>query len=1427
MPDPIKLKAAEQQKYDSLLKVRASKTCTLKPTPLLAKTIKGLDGQTAPFKLRYYQVQGAYHMIALKRMILGDATGLGKCVTGETLIWTDGGLVPIESLAPGGPLPNESFHDPARPARVWTGVHWASVRRFFWNGEAETRRLTSHGGLSVEGSLNHPVKVRTADGESFCKLSELEGDGGEWLCVARTEAPFPEADPELPGIGPQHPNAKTYSYPAKLTPDLARLLGYVVGESWGGHRYFTPITQHAEVNPEAHADIRQLLESVFGWVGSDNAHDRDREIRVHSVAIRSFLQGCGIGNELSAGKTVPWPILRGSRESAREFLRGLFEGEGSALKEGGVEFSSASRELVRVVQLLLLRFGIVSRRARKKVKGRSHVYWKLTFFGRDATLFRHRIGFVSERKTQALDEGLAAERNLNKDVVPFMGPTVADLKQALLAKVTVRGANEGRKGSGLKQFGRSFESTLSHVTLGLRNPTYRFLDRLLAVCKEHGLVSDPAYRAVAEVVDQHYFYDPITAIDDGFAPVMDIEVDDPEHCFSGNGVLNHNTVEAITAMAQVLTVESSTRWVVVAPKSALYQWASEIERFTAGQVEGIVVETPKAATGKARVQARADAYRRWLEAMNAGKHAVLIMNYATLIRDWNHGAFQPALPNGKPDPKAPVKPGLLDRVTQAAARRNLGVIFDECFDYNTPVTLADGSTELIGKIVCSKAPVEVQSWNFEKGCVETRKVVSWFRNPLRDRHLLKVSFRYANSCRVTKSHEFYKTNGKPVRAGKLKPGSETAFLSSTVPSPDQEQVVLGSLLGDACIRNPEGAWGVTFTQGEDQLEYLDFKRDTLSSLGVSDCNSGPSGYNPDKTVHHFRLGANPSLNSRHRLHDGARKTVTIDWLDAVQPLGLAVWYGDDGSLGEHRTKEGVVRRHIILNTQGFTKAENDLLAGWLRWRWGVKARVRPSRKGFYLYLPHAAAERFLGLLPGALPGVECKFPDKEPLPPLDREARTGLVRDEVVEVSPWARAPKKRDCQQYVYDIEVEGNHNYFAAGTLVSNCQAFKNMRTKTWETCRYLADRSDRVYGLSATIIKNRLEEAYSIFKCIKPKLFTTKTAFLEDYCYTQLQPVAGGRKVPIVVGYKNLKHFRDRIDPFYLGRLKHEVSDELPVLTTREVRVTLSKAEESKYKEALTGVLELGDGDVRDYEEHKALVALTYCQQVVDSLALLKFDEGDEVGFDQFDLETGDYKTYKVGSLSSKEGALVDLLTGELDEQNVIIYTRFERWVSRLQAILAKNKIESVRITGKESDAKVRRAAQEAFQDPDSPVRVCIITNAGSEAINLQTAVAEIFLDNPYSWGDYVQTIGRMIRIGSPHRGVLVYHFIAERPLKKDTRTIDDHVLDLLQKKKDLVDKVLGEAAVGALEFDPDDGSTVRALIKALGGKGEDAKKGKRKK
>jgi len=421
----------------------------------------------------------------------------------------------------------------------------------------------------------------------------------------------------------------------------------------------------------------------------------------------------------------------------------------------------------------------------------------------------------------------------------------------------------------------------------------------------------------------------------------------------------------------------------------------------------------------------------------------------------------------------------------------------------------------------------------------------------------------------------------------------------------------------------------------------------------------------------------------------------------------------------------------------------------------------------------------------------------------------GMVRDWDYGIKKEAPAPGAKPGTQPVTGRGfLDGLTLKFASlAVIFDEASAFKNPSTKTHQTCKFLSQRSKRVWGLTATLLKNNLMEGFGIYKVIRPETFSTKTAFLDTYCITELQRVKGGGKIPIVVGYRNLDHFRRTIDPFFYGRPKHLVSTELPALTTREVTCELTPAEDRKYAEALAGLLEMGDGELKNYEETRQMTGLIYAQEVCDSMGLLKFKEGDEIGDHAFE------------GRSSKESALVELLTEEFDDEKVIVYTRFEKLVVRLQKILAKEGIKSVAITGKINKAADRKKAQDQFQDLGSKVSVIFITDAGSEAINLQAASAMIFFDTPWSWGNYIQLLGRMIRIGSPHQNVLAVHLIAKRPGEKGKKgeTIDHKVIQKLRKKKGLIDQIIGEAAVGALKFDRGE-SDIKDLLHSLR---EDAK------
>ena len=160
----------------------------------------------------------------------------------------------------------------------------------------------------------------------------------------------------------------------------------------------------------------------------------------------------------------------------------------------------------------------------------------------------------------------------------------------------------------------------------------------------------------------------------------------------------------------------------------------------------------------------------------------------------------------------------------------------------------------------------------------------------------------------------------------------------------------------------------------------------------------------------------------------------------------------------------------------------------------------------------------------------------------------------------------------------------------------------------------------------------------------------------------------------------------------------------------------------------------------------------------------------------------------AVSARDRSVVDMVTegGDLYDEKVIVFTRFKTMVDTAIPVLEKAGIKCVRVTGDENEYQ-RKEAMDAFQDPDDPTRVIWITMAGGDAINLQAAKALVFYDSPWSAGDYLQIVGRMIRIGSEHDTCYAIHLVCRD-------TIDERVMQVIRKKMGLIEQVLGERVKG---------------------------------
>nr|WP_242026625.1 hypothetical protein [Phormidium tenue] len=193
-------------------------------------------------------------------------------------------------------------------------------------------------------------------------------------------------------------------------------------------------------------------------------------------------------------------------------------------------------------------------------------------------------------------------------------------------------------------------------------------------------------------------------------------------------------------------------------------------------------------------------------------------------------------------------------------------------------------------------------------------------------------------------------------------------------------LIYGTLLGDRSIispnkysRFPRLAW----THGEQQRAWMEYKASRLSNLQPSLYSTANAGYGATSIC--CRTVCHPELVQAFNLvrSDGGWKVVSCDWLSQISPEGLAWWYMDDGSLSLSPQGSPQIQFH----TEGYTTAENQLIAEWLT-DLGYSAKVRSYTKAFsgkrYDYIAtgaKAARSWLVDLQKFSIPEMDYKFGD--------------------------------------------------------------------------------------------------------------------------------------------------------------------------------------------------------------------------------------------------------------------------------------------------------------------------------------------------------------------------------------------------------------------------------------------------------------------
>ena len=323
--------------------------------------------------------------------------------------------------------------------------------------------------------------------------------------------------------------------------------------------------------------------------------------------------------------------------------------------------------------------------------------------------------------------------------------------------------------------------------------------------------------------------------------------------------------------------------------------------------------------------------------------------------------------------------------------------------------------------------------------------------------------------------------------------------------------------------------------------------------------------------------------------------------------------------------------------------------------------------------------------------------------------------------------------ENYVYDIEVADNHNYFANNVLVSNCVAIKSTSTGRFKMCEKIvkANPNAKVTLLSGTPVRNRVNDIYAYLRITNHALGHNYAHFLREYTISQK---GRGNQVRIT-GAKNTDVLWRQISNFMIRKRKEDCLD-LP--------------------DKIYGKLHF---DLNDYKA--------------------EYDKAVKEALEQSGKTSLNSSVHSINIVTSKAKVkgVIEFAESIIDQgEKVVIFTGYTDIIHTLQDHFGD---KCVMINGSvHSEERMNRV--DRFMTDDTCMVFIGQTLAAGTGLTLTVASNMIFCDFPFSPADLVQAEDRCHRI-SQKKAVNIFYAVADE-------SIDDHLYDLICQKAHDASKVI---------------------------------------
>lgn len=332
----------------------------------------------------------------------------------------------------------------------------------------------------------------------------------------------------------------------------------------------------------------------------------------------------------------------------------------------------------------------------------------------------------------------------------------------------------------------------------------------------------------------------------------------------------------------------------------------------------------------------------------------------------------------------------------------------------------------------------------------------------------------------------------------------------------------------------------------------------------------------------------------------------------------------------------------------------------------------------------------------------------------------------------------------------------------VADEAQHVKNPYSATAKQLRAIGARA-RV-ALTGTPVENNLSELWAILDWTTPGLLGKLSTFRTRYA----QAVEGGTDPAAAERLAKL------VSPFLLRRRKSDpgIAPELPPKTETDRAVSLSTEQTGLYEAVVREALaEISGAD--GFARRGLIVKLfTGLKQICNHPA-------------QYLKEDAPRLTGRSGKLELLDELLDTILA---EDASVLVFTQYVQMARLIEQHLAARGVPTQFLHGGTPIAE-REAMVQRFQDGEVPVFLLSLKAAGT-GLNLTRAEHVVHYDRWWNPAVEAQATDRAYRIGQT-QPVQVHRLIAEG-------TIEDRIAEMLLRKRELADAVLGSGEAALTEL-----------------------------